>query len=734
MKSPAALLVVLCLVAGIAPAQNIYDARQSVLLEAAVEDNPPAIALHWVLDTVNGGYTIWRKSLSDSFWVDSLAVLDPASTTWTDTTVNKGEGYEYQVLKSLPAFPYGDGSINKGAGYIYSGIALPPVHHRGACLVLVDSTFMESLDLELGRLRTDMEADGWRTQIQFVGRNDRVEDVKAVVLSWAAVQQDTNRALFLFGRVPVPYSGDIVPDGHHSDHRGAWPCDGYYAELDGAWTDVTVNNTTAASSRNDNRPNDGKFDQSKFPSLVELQVGRVDFSNMSKFPESEEQLLRRYLDKDHAWRIGKVPVAARGLVDNNFGDIEGLGQTGWRNFTAMFGIPGVKDLPYRQTLSAQSYMWSYGCGGGGPESASDISSTTSFVTDSLQTIFTMLFGSYFGDWDYPNDFLRGAIASRTCLASTWGNRPNWVLHHMALGEHIGYATQVTMNNRGLYNPKFYGDYVHTALMGDPTLRMHIHPPVENLAASQDGLNIKLEWNDPAGSVGYFIYKKSALDSTYLLLNQDPLTDMTYLDKCVEEGVIDYRIRSIALTSGGSGSYYNLSAGVSVSIQSDPTPFYTDAVITNADPGQSNGAITLQPQGGCSPYTYSWDTGEAGSSIQGLAPGTYCVTISDCVGCNQTYCAAVEVASSLSVMPGLIAYKLYPNPTDDQFVLQLQFENYQAISLDLMDGQGKVQSHRQVSGKDLELSWNVSALPAGYYWLRVAGVNGNVMIPFSKAGQ
>ena len=37
------------------------------------------------------------------------------------------------------------------------------------------------------------------------------------------------KAVFLFGHVPVPYSGDIVPDGHYADHQGAWPCDGYYA-------------------------------------------------------------------------------------------------------------------------------------------------------------------------------------------------------------------------------------------------------------------------------------------------------------------------------------------------------------------------------------------------------------------------------------------------------------------------------------------------------------------------
>ncbi len=52
-------------------AQHIYDARQSVLIQALVQENPAQIKLSWVLDTANGGYTIWRKSALDHAWTDS---------------------------------------------------------------------------------------------------------------------------------------------------------------------------------------------------------------------------------------------------------------------------------------------------------------------------------------------------------------------------------------------------------------------------------------------------------------------------------------------------------------------------------------------------------------------------------------------------------------------------------------------------------------------------------------
>ena len=75
--------------------------------------------------------------------------------------------------------------------------------------------------------------------------------------------ENKNHSLFLLGHVPVPYSGNINPDGH-PDHQGAWPADGYYADMDGTWTDISVNNTVATGTRNDNVPGDGKFDQSIF--------------------------------------------------------------------------------------------------------------------------------------------------------------------------------------------------------------------------------------------------------------------------------------------------------------------------------------------------------------------------------------------------------------------------------------------------------------------------------------
>lgn len=711
--------------------QNIYDARQSVLIQALVQDNPPQIKLSWVLDTANGGYTIWRKSAFNHIWTDSIVHLEPNTTSWIDSNVQQGIEYEYQILKSLPAFPYGDGSANFGAGYIFAGIKIPPKHQKGTCLVVIDHTFKNSLAFETSRLLDDLHSDGWLADTIFVNRSDSISLVKRRILDWANINPGQHQALFLLGRIPVPYSGEIAPDGHHSDHKGAWPCDGFYGTIDGQWTDQTVNTKAPASSRNDNVPGDGKFDNNVYPSKVHLLIGRVDFSNMNKFPESEEQLLRRYLDKNHNWRFGKIMVSERGLVDNNFGDIEGLGQSGWKNFTPMFGFSNVKDLPYRQTLSNQSFLWSYGCGGGGPESASDISSTTNFTTDSLQTMFTMLFGSYFGDWDYPNNFLRGAIASRTCLASTWGNRPVWFLHHMALGEPIGYSTQITMNNRGLYTPRFYGGYVSTALMGDPTLRMHVLPPVENLKAKNEGLHIRLDWNKPKEATGFYIYRKYTRDRVYHLLNEFSTSDTFFVDACIEKGPIQYMVRCTALKTTESGSYYNLSAGVTTSIVSDTSSLNVLAQITHSHNGQNDGSIKINPMGGCAPYSYKWATGDTTSELSNLSPGTYCLTLTDCMNCSRDYCALVNLNTSIHELRNLMAYKLFPNPTNKILNVELTFDEWQKLEISIVGANGVKWATQQAFGKEIHLSWTIEHLIPGQYYLHIENGLDQISIPFIK---
>ena len=158
------------------------------------------------------------------------------------------------------------------------------------------------------------------------------------------------RTLLLIGHVPVPYSGNISPDGH-SNHRGAWPADVYYADLDGEWTDLTVNTTSAERQANWNVPGDGRFDQSTIPSPTELWIGRIDLSQMTSFANkpngrSELELMRQYFDKNHRFRTGQLNVSRRGLIADNFGrkGRDPIVGSAWRAFPPFFWVENVVEV------------------------------------------------------------------------------------------------------------------------------------------------------------------------------------------------------------------------------------------------------------------------------------------------------------------------------------------------------------------------------------------------------
>ena len=459
-----------------------------------------------------------------------------------------------------------------GEGYVYSGIQMPLVENRGTVILLVDETQASALTMELARLQQDLVGDGWAVIRHDVMRTDSVASVKALIL--ADYMADTNNVntaprLFLFGHLPVPYSGDIFPDGHQN-HQGAWPADGFYGNVDGIWSDSTVNDEGASDSRNWNIPGDGKYDQFQFPSSIRLQVGRVDLSNLPAFALSETELLRQYLNKDHRFRYKLISVVQRGLIDDNFGVQAGeaFAVSGWRSFAALFGPGNTFPAPW-SNLYSQGYLWAYGCGPADYTLAQSVTSTSELAANDPQAVFTMLYGSYFGDWDSTNDLLRAVLATPTyTLTSAWAGRPLWHFHHMGLGETVGFSARVAQNNDGnqydlsyLYAAPTFSQFVHIALMGDPTLRMSIVAPPTGLTISTNptgGCN--LNWMpSPDMTAGYAVYRATNASGPFMRLNSGLLTTNRFADPSEASAV--YMVRAVKLEVTPSGSYFNSSSGI-----------------------------------------------------------------------------------------------------------------------------------------------------------------------------
>ncbi len=564
--------------------RSLQSQKYAVRISAEVQQDPPQIKLLWPKAECLS-YVLYRRAFGGKHWSAApAAVLKGEATSFIDKKVKIGEQYEYRIDKFAAAYV--------GRSYLCSGIDLPLVEDRGAVLLLAESGIALALDKELLQLSHDLAGDGWRVIQRQVSRDDSVGKVRQLIRkTWRENKTDL-KTLFLFGHIPVPYSGSINPDGH-KNHLGAWPADLVYADVDGQWTDKDTHKTFKRGNQQ-NIPGDGKYDQDTIAAnSLELEVARVDLANMPAFKLSETDLLRRYLNKNHDFRHARMPAQSKGLIDDNFGAFSGeaFGWGAWSNFATFFGEGKTADLDWFSTLPKTAYLWAYGCGGGSNNKANGVGFTKDFAGQGSKAVFTLLFGSYFGDWDHPDNFLRAPLAAEGYgLTCAWDGRPHWFFHSMAMGKNIGYSALRTQAN------DFYSDYlgpdntrltlsgknddsewepnpVHVALMGDPTLRLHIVPPPTGGSVANRNEGALIKWQKPSGSLkipeedlAYLVYRAGSEKGPFKRLTEEPITATHFLDASKPAAGVVYLIKTYVRQLSASGSYFNTSQGLFLKLE------------------------------------------------------------------------------------------------------------------------------------------------------------------------
>jgi hypothetical protein len=524
-----------------------------VFINAVLQESPPKITLKFENEDSGATYTVYKKDRDATSWGPVLANLPAGTFSYVDSSVVIGQIYEYRVDRS-----------SGGVGYVTSGIKVPMVDQPGTIILIVGVGQVTPLATEIAQFVADLEAEGWRVIRHDLSGTPTVPQVKSLIVADYAL--GSVKGVVLFGSVPVPYSGLLNPDGH-PDHLGAWPADVYYADMDGSWTDSTVNYPTPSRPKNINSLGDGRFDQSELPSDTELFIGRVDLSDMPSFTgKTENDLLRRYLAKNHSFRKGTVVVPRRALVDDNFGYFggEAFAATSWLGFSEVVRLGHINLLDWFTTLPSKKYLFAHGNGGGSFTSAASVGTTDQFVANESNAVFTTFFGSYFGDWNTTNNFLRAPLAAAGLgLTSLWTGRPKWYLHHMGLGETIGYSAKKSQNNSSTYVSSFYARSIHMALMGDPSLRAFIVRPPSGVITQQVGSDLKVNWTPSLDTViGYHVFVKKLGELNFTRVTAAPLsvatTNYTYLNPT--PGTYDVLVRALQLEISPSGSFYNLSSG------------------------------------------------------------------------------------------------------------------------------------------------------------------------------
>ena len=195
----------------------------------------------------------------------------------------------------------------------------------------------------------------------------------------------------------------------------------------------------------------------------------------------------------------------------------------------------------------------------------------------VKSVFFQVFGSWLCEWDTQDNFMRAFLCAPTYgLGCVFSGRPHWFMHHMALGETIGYSTRLTMNNgaSGLYKSQVNSSAggVHLGLMGDPTLRLHAVLPPAAVTGSLGANGAQLTWAaSPDTIVGYHVYRAAGPSGPFTRLTASCLTGTAYADTSVASGTYTYLVRAVKLESTPSGTYYNASQGIYLTLVGGGTP-------------------------------------------------------------------------------------------------------------------------------------------------------------------
>lgn len=546
---------------------------RAVRLMAEVDSIAPSITLRWQEFPSVTAYTIFRRAAGATTWGPAIATLPGTALQYEDLTVQLGTGYEYKVQRTAGSTGY---------GYVRSGIMMPPVEYRGKMVLVVASGLVDQIEAGIAGLEADLNADGWMVIRHELTTEATPGSVRELIQNDYDAEPSEVKAVYLLGHTPVAYTGDHAPDGH-GYHQGAWPCDGYFGEMNGPWTDNSVSSVGSTWSWNHNIPGDGKFDQNDMAGEVELQVGRVDLHDLTVFATPEADLLTAYLQRAHAWKRAEWTVPGTAVVwDNLEWSDYPLAVSGYLSAAPCVGIDGVTQLDPQQGRFRDHYLvyddlftchvstgLKYDIQGTSIFPGTDHGlNDTDLVACTHGGVFNLSVGSYYGDWDNRDNFLRAVIAKGNALAHVWSGMPNWYLHPMGMGEPIGYCAWRTMNNvnndYSLQNGGWQGQSMeqsHMTLMGDPSLRMRYVSPPTDLVATNEQWFARFDWSpSPSAVEGYLIYRIDDVEDTIVRVTPEPVQGTQYISDQPFIPGARYMVRALRLMTTPSGSYYDLSLG------------------------------------------------------------------------------------------------------------------------------------------------------------------------------
>ncbi len=352
------------------------------------------------------------------------------------------------------------------------------------CLV-VHSNVLSEISSELDRFQDDLRADGFAPLLYRYDSGSAV-NLRSYLAGLHAGEGSLEGAI-LIGNIPYivyemtnRFQDSCVPEDFED-----FPCDVFYMDLNGSWTDSNSN---------------GKYDTHSGDKAVEIWVARMRASNLDNLGW-EHDLLKAYFDKNHAYRSGRLRPDRRALVyvDDDWAAYSG--STDAENLSRLYGdghAIGVVDLDRTlasdylsrmtnryELMFVRSHGYPLGHSFNDGAGVYEYVYSADYRARTPPALFHSLFvcsGSDYSEYGY----LAGTITfnhTNSGLAC-WGSTKTggmlddvYFYQELAAGQPLGRAFKTWYNTLQAYNACWFGSWFYgMIIIGDGSLRLNRTDP------------------------------------------------------------------------------------------------------------------------------------------------------------------------------------------------------------------------------------------------------------------
>ncbi len=202
--------------------------------------------------------------------------------------------------------------------------------------VVVNAELYPHISAELAQYQADLVLSGYSVQIDTM----RGTSAPALRTHLAGISQLVGAVLV--GELPVAWYHRAWPGGGQIEE---FPIDLYFMDLNGTWTDADA---------------DGLYDAHTGSTAPEIWVGRLYARPLTW--DDEVRLMKRYFAKNHAYRIGELPLPDRGLTytDDDWAGMDCYLGSVYADMTLVEDGNATRASDYRTRLT-DGYEWIQVC-------------------------------------------------------------------------------------------------------------------------------------------------------------------------------------------------------------------------------------------------------------------------------------------------------------------------------------------------------------------------------------